>query len=74
MLPDENYRGLAVCQAAVCFLPLAAAIAFTAVLRALDRPLRRATLSNRVLSKMCRVQERPGPSRSPDPSPRGGDG
>jgi len=44
MPPDENFCRLAVWQAAVCFLPLAAAIAFTAALRALDDPLRRASL------------------------------
>jgi hypothetical protein len=65
MLPDEIFRRLAVWQAAVCFLPLAAAIALAAALCALDHPLRRAALCNGVLSKMCRLQERPGPSPGP---------
>jgi hypothetical protein len=75
MLPDEIFRRLAVWQqAAVCFLPLAAAIAFAAALCALDHPLHRKVLCNGVLLKMCRLQEHPGPSLGPSPSPRGGSG
>jgi hypothetical protein len=33
MLPDESSRGIAVRQAAVCFLPLLDGIAFIAALR-----------------------------------------
>ncbi len=62
MLPDEDFRRPAVWQAAVRFSPLAPVNAFTAALRALDDPLRRAAIPIVMLSKICPVQERPGPS------------
>ncbi len=64
------------CRLAACRLFLAACSRHRLCRNAtrFGPPLRRAALSNRVLSKVCQVQERPGPSRSPGPSPRGGCG